>query len=53
MKKWSVRTNDGATVEVRADSASITPSGALTFYVDNSLDLAFSPDVWDSLVAMS
>lgn len=52
MKKWAVTINGGDVQEVRADSASITPSGALTFYVDNSLALAFSPEVWDTLCAM-
>ena len=47
MTKWNVMTADGDQEGVNADSASITPSGALTFYIDNVLSLAYSPDAWD------
>ena len=50
MTKWNVTTVSGEREGVNADSASITPSGALTFYDGNVLALAYSPETWDVVV---
>jgi len=45
-KRWTVRTPEGEDIDVGAETVQIVSGGALAFYKDNRILVAYAPTAW-------